>query len=209
MRPTPVSIERITGSHLRAVRIFAAASCLVLASAACSDRDAGQEAGQEDGQEDGQDESAAMPSGGDPRPEQQAAADEPATVVGSMSIDGRSYDLVRSFRCEPGSGVEGGTELAIKVGAFHDDGRLIHVMATQVDRDRDRASVQQVSATEPGTGSYYQSGTVMLSGSTAPVLTVEDGHVRIQGDVQSGGNIVPLDVEFALPEEFGGPFGAC
>ena len=191
------SVSASSATPLRKVGMLAAACCLVLASAACSERDAGQP------------ESAAVPAASDPQPEQQAAAGDAPRKIGSMSIDGRSYDLVRAFWCEPGPGVERGTELAIKVGALHEDGRLIHVSGTQVDRDRDRPSVQQVSASEPGTSSYYQSGTVMLKGRTEPILVVEDGHVRIQGDVSGAGEVVPLEVEFALPEAPDTVPGAC
>ena len=191
------SISASSATPLRKVGMLAAACCLVLASAACSERDAGQP------------ESAAVPAASDPQPEQQAAAGDAPRKIGSMSIDGRSYDLVRAFWCEPGPGVERGTDIAVKVGALHDDGRVIHLMATQGDRDRDRPSVQQVSATEPGTSTYYQSGTVMLKGRTEPILVVEDGHVRIQGDVSGAGNIVPLEAEFALPEAPGTVPGGC
>lgn len=196
MRMTSTPFAGITGARLRIVRFLAVASCLALAAAGCSERDSGQS-------------EAAETTGGEPQPERQAAANAPDTVIGSMSIDGRSYDLVRSFWCKPRPGIEGGTDLVIKVGALHEDGRIIHVMGTQVDRDRDRPSVQEVSATEPGTNSWYQSGTVMLEGRTGPILVVEDGHVRIQGDVTAGEEVVPLEVEFTLPKEPGGIFGAC
>lgn len=196
MRMTSDPFAGVTGARFRIVRFLAVASCLALATTGCSEGDSGQSG-------------AAETTGGEPQPERQVATNASDTVVGSMSIDGRSYDLVRSFWCKPSPGVESGTDLAIKVGALHEDGRLIHVMGTQVDRDRDRPSVQQVSATEPGTNSYYQSGTVRLQGRTGPILVVEDGHVRIQGDVQAGGEVVPLEVEFTLPEEPGSMPGAC
>lgn len=129
--------------------------------------------------------------------------DAALVTIGNMFIDGRSYDLVRAFWCEPHSGVEGGTTVVIQVGAFHEDNRLITVMGTQVDRDRDRPAVQSLSVSEPGTQSHYQSGDVALKTGTEPVLAVEDGHVRIQGEVVSGGDVVPLEAEFALPDEPG------
>lgn len=124
-------------------------------------------------------------------------------TIGNLSINGRSYELVRAFWCETHSGTEDGTTVVIQVGAFHEDDRLITVMGTQVDRDRDRPAVQTLSASEPGTQSHYQSGDVALETGTEPVLAVDDGQVRIQGEVISGGDIVPLEAEFALPEEPG------
>ena len=131
------------------------------------------------------------------------AADEAPEPVGSLTIDGRSYELVRAFWCEPRSGGESGTEVVAQVGAFHEDNRFITVMATQVDRDRDRPSVQSVSASIPGTDSNHRSGDVVLDGDAEPALIVEDGQARIQAEVRSGGEVVPLEAEFTLPDEPG------
>lgn len=188
MRLRSAPLVKITAPRLRAAWIIAISSGLALALAACAERDAGQDG------------PAAVPADVDPQPEQQVSADPPE-AIGSMSIDGRSYDLVRSYWCEPGPGIERGTDVAINVGALHEEGRFIHVTGTQVDRDRDRASVQTATAAEPGTDSYFQSGTVTLRGRTEPILVVEDGHVRIQGDVHGAGNLVALEAEFTLPDE--------
>lgn len=162
----------------------------VLALAACSDGGTGQ----------------TPPAASSVASAEQAESESPDAKpepVGSMSIDGRSYELIRSFWCEPHSGVEGGTEVVIQVGAFQDSGRLITVMGTQVDRDRDRASVQSLTAIEPDSTSAARSGDVVLDGNTRPVLMVEDGRVQIQGEVMDGGDIVPLEAEFTLPDEPG------
>lgn len=157
---------------------------------ACSDGDTGQTR------------AAASSADSDEESEPEAPNVKPE-AIGSISIDGRSYELVRSFWCEPRSGAEEGTEVVIQVGAFHDDGRLITVMATQVDRDRDRPSVQRLRVTEPGTQSSSQSGDVVLNADKSPVLTVENGRVQIQGEVMRGGEIAPLEAEFTLPDESG------
>ena len=162
----------------------------VLTLAACSDGDTGQT------------QAAASSSDSDKQSEPEAPDAKPETI-GSISIDGQSYELVRSFWCEPRSGSEEGTDVAIQVGAFHDGGRSITVMATQVDRDRDRPSVQRLRATEPGTQSSFQSADVVLDAGNNAVLTVKDGRVQIQGEVMSGGEIVPLEAEFTLPDEPG------
>ena len=161
-----------------------------LTLAACSDGDTGQT------------QAAASSADSDEQSEPEAPDAKPEKI-GSISIDGQSYELVRSFWCEPRSGIEEGTDVVIQVGAFHDDGRSITVMATQVDRDRDRPSVQRLRATEPGTQSSSQSGDVVLDSSNNSMLTVKDGRVQIQGEVMSGGEILPLEAEFTLPDEPG------
>lgn len=158
--------------------------------AVCSDGDTGQT------------QAAASSADSDEQSEPEAPDAKPEKI-GSISIDGQSYELVRSFWCEPRSGIEEGTDVAIQVGAFHDDDRSITVMATQVDRDRDRPSVKRLRATEPGTQSSSQSGDVVLNASNNSMLTVKDGHVQIQDEVMSGGEIVPLEAEFTLPDEPG------
>lgn len=158
-----------------------------LTLAACSD-DGTRQTQAADPSADTEEQSGSKPEAQDAKPE----------AIGSISIDGQSYELIRSFWCEPRSGVEEGTEVVAQVGAFHDDGRFMTVMATQVDRDRDRPSVVLLRANEPGTDNHFESGN-----SKGPVLTVEDGRVLIQGQVASGGEIVPLEAEFTLPEEPG------
>lgn len=130
----------------------------------------------------------------------------PATV-GSMTIDGQSYDLTASHWCEPEPGVENGTTVAIRVAALNDTGDVM-VYALQVDRDRDRPTVQTVSAaTDPTTN--YRSGDVTPATRAEPMIAVENGAVRIAGDVRrSGGDVVSIEAAFSLPAEPGFP-GYC
>ncbi|MDF2096786.1 hypothetical protein [Aquibaculum arenosum] len=130
----------------------------------------------------------------------------PATV-GSMTIDGQSYDLTASHWCEPEPGVENGSTVAIRVAALNDTGDVM-VYALQVDRDRSRPGVQTVSAaTDPQTN--YRSGDVTPETRAEPMIVVENGAVRIEGDVRrSGGDQVPIVAEFSLPDEPGFP-GYC
>ncbi|WP_366555922.1 hypothetical protein [Aquibaculum sediminis] len=130
----------------------------------------------------------------------------PATV-GSMTIDGKSYDLTASHWCEPEPGVESGTTVTIRVAALNDSGDVM-VYALQVDRDRGRPPVQTVSAaTDPTTN--YRSGDVTPATRAEPMIVAENGAVRIEGDVRrSGGDVVTIEAEFSLPDEPGFP-GYC
>lgn len=134
-----------------------------------------------------------------------AAADQ-ADVVGTLTIDGQSHDLTTSYWCEPEPSVQEGETVAIWVWAF-DDSQDVSVLGTQIDRDRDRPSVQRVTATLDGS-STYRTGDVTPKTQPEPAIVVEDGRVTMQADVISGGEIVDLAAEFMLPEAPGAP-GYC
>lgn len=187
MRPRLKTMPTFDG--FRTAALQAALASGLLAASACSGGEA-------------EDDEPSAASGGAEQAES-PGADEALEPIGSLTIDGRSYELVRAFWCEPHSGVESGTEVVAQVGAFHEDNRFITVMATQVDRDRDRPSVQSVSASIPGTDSNHRSGDVVLDGDAEPALIVDGGQARIQAEVMSGGEIVPLEAEFDLPDEPG------
>lgn len=190
MRPQSASILNFDRIHPDGFRA-AIAACALLAASACSDGEAGD----------------AAPAGDREQSASETETDE-TEPVGSLSIDGESYELVKAFWCEPGP-LGDGTELVIKIGAFHEDNRLINVQATQVDRDRDRPSVQSVLVNVPGTESDHRSGDVELDDDTDPVLVVEGGQARIEGEVVDGGEMMPIEAQFVLPDEPGGLLEGC
>lgn len=124
-------------------------------------------------------------------------------IIGKMHYDGQTYDLTRAHWCEPEDGYEKGTTVPMRVTALDESGDS-GVTGLQVDRDRDRPSIQSVNRLGPDGGDM--SFEITLTGPLAedPPLRIEDDVVYIKWSFSSG----DLEAEFTLPEAPGFP-GYC
>lgn len=125
-------------------------------------------------------------------------------IIGEMHFDGQSYDLTRAYWCEPEDGFESGTTVALRLVAYGETD-YIAISGMQVDRDRDRPSVQTVNIAI-GPGKERIGGDIILKGAQAadPAVRVEDGVVHIKAPFRDG----DAEARFTLPETPGFP-GYC
>lgn len=134
------------------------------------------------------------------------AAADGAETVGVLTIDGNAHDLTVSYWCEPEPSLEQGQTLTLRVLARNESGD-VNLLGTEIERDRDRPTLQRLSATTNGS-SVYRSGDVTPRTHPEPAMVVENGNVTMKAEVMGAGEIVDLEAEFTLPEEPGAP-GYC